>query len=167
MKVETRTIEHADGRLEVRRIFADENMVDWDAKNPLAFEKSIVWLDDAIELEYVRFALIRNARSRRGELVIDDGKRRIVGYARLTPDAPYDRSIQGYARRVFYVFNDEMEQDAHRNGMVHPVSRCVDPHTVLPTVMGKMPRCNKSMRLTLAHLNSAEVRPPGAPEEAI
>ena len=167
MKIETRKIQHADGRLEVRRIFADENMGDWDAKNPLAFEKSIVWLDDAIDREYVRFAMIRNARSRRGELVIDDGTRRIVGYARLTPDAPYDRSIQGYARRVFYVFNDEVERDARRDGMVHPVSRCVDPHSVLPTVMGKMPGCNKGMRLTLAHLNSAEVRPPSAPEEAL
>ena len=159
MKIETRSIEHTDGRLEVRRIFDDDNMGDWDAGNPLAFEKSIVWLDDAVDREYVRFALIRNARSRRGELVIDDGKRHLVGYARLTPDAPFDRSDQGYARRVFYVLSDEAENMAHQDGMVHPIHRCVDPRTVLPTVIGKMPRCNKRLRLTQAHLNSAEVRP--------
>ena len=38
MKIETRKIQHTDGRLEVRRIFADENMAGWDAKNPLAFD---------------------------------------------------------------------------------------------------------------------------------
>ena len=32
MKIETRKIQHADGRLEVRRIFADENMGDWEYK---------------------------------------------------------------------------------------------------------------------------------------
>ena len=167
MKIETRSIEHTDGRLEVRRIFDDDNMGDWDAANPLAFEKSIVWFDDAVDREYVRFALIRNARSRRGELVIDDGKRHLVGYARLTPDAPFDRGDQGYARRVFYVLNDEAEQLARQDGMVHPIHRCVDPRTVLPTVIGKMPRCNKRLRLTLAHLNSAEVRPPETSEEVL
>ena len=50
---------------------------------------------------------------------------------------------------------------------VHPIHRCVDPRTVLPTVMGKMPRCNKRLRLTQAHLNSAEVRPETSDETTL
>ena len=159
MKIRTRMIHHSDGPVEIRRVFDDGDMIFWDAGNPLAFEKSIVWLDNSLDREYVRFAMIRNARSRRGTLVVEDGIRRIVGYAKLTPDAPFDRGDKGYARRVFYVLSDELENESRQNGFVHPVSRCVDPRTVLPTVMGKMPHCNKRLKLNRSHLNSAEVRP--------
>jgi hypothetical protein len=156
MRLDTQTIDHDDGRMEVRRIFDGDNMLFWDSENPLAYEKSIVWFDEALDMEYVRFALIRNARSRRGPLVLTDPSKRILGYAKLTADAPHDRSDEGYARRVFYLLSDDMEREHVTNGMVHPVSRCVDPRTVLPTVLGQMPRCNQNLQLSIGHLNSAE-----------
>lgn len=156
MRLETRQIDHEDGRVEVRRVFDGDNMLFWESDNPLAYEKSIVWFGEALDMEYVRFALIRNARSRRGPLVIQDPSKRILGYAKLTADAPRDRSDEGYARRVFYLMNEAMEREHCSDGMIHPVSRCVDPKTVLPTVLGNMPRCNQQLQLSIGHLNAAE-----------
>ena len=80
---ETKTVDHGNGTTEIVRIIDDDNLQTWSKSNPLAFEASIIWLVPIEDQPYVRVALIGNAETRRGKLMLDDGKRKTVGYSRL------------------------------------------------------------------------------------
>ena len=77
--VKTRNIVHDDGRLEIRRVISADNLVDWEQDNPLAFERSIVWIRPVMDLPYVRTAFVKNARSRRGPLLTASEDQTVVG----------------------------------------------------------------------------------------
>lgn len=132
--VKTRNIMYEDGRLEIRRVISADNLVDWEQDNPLAFERSIVWIRPVLDLPYVRTAFVKNARSRRGPLLTANEDQIVVGYSKLTADAP----MQGldylyYQRRVFYLKSQDLEGVADVNASVN----CIQPSTILPTIWGE------------------------------
>jgi hypothetical protein len=135
--VRTRVVNRPDGRQEVFRLLSTEDLANWSNDEPLAYEKSIVWLEDISGLRFVRVAEVRGARSRRGRLRLS-GTQRLIGYAKLMPDAPRDPSTKGYTRRFFYLQNTDLAP-----GGSTP-DRAVDPKTVLPGVRGAAPKQERS-----------------------
>ena len=132
--IETRNILHNDGRLEIRRVISADNLDDWDKANPLAYERSIVWIRPVLDRKYVRAAFVKNARSRRGPLLTANEDQIVVGYSKLTADAP----MQGldflyYQRRVFYLTRQDLEGSAD----VAASANCMRPESVLPTQWGE------------------------------
>lgn len=122
--------ERKDGTHEVVRLLSPEELKHWSKDDPLSFEKSIVWLCDVQSLPYVRVKLVHSALSRRGPIYLQGGAR-VVGYSKLTPNAPRDAQHKGFTRRVFYL-TDADQQGAP--GAVPPSA--VDPRTVFPGVRG-------------------------------
>lgn len=147
--MKTRVMQHKDGRREVVRVLTTEELVSWSAEHPLAYEKSIVWLENIERLRFVRVAQVRCARSRRGPLVVNTGQR-VVGYSKLMPDAPRDQQTQRYSRRLFYLTAPDCD---HQNEAL-PHS-AVDPRTVLPGVEGSKP-AGQSPRTIQAQKTRAE-----------
>lgn len=131
--LELREIQLPDGSLEVVRVLTDNVIGHWSAKRPLAFEKSIVWLQPIAELDFVRVGWVRNAQSRRGPLFVRDVGM-VVGYSKLTADAPRDVARKTFTRRLFYL----TENDLHLNLNQIP-SGVYDPKTIFPGVMGDEP----------------------------
>ena len=137
---ETKTIDHGHGSTEIVRIIDDDNLQNWSKTNPLAFEASIIWLVPIEDQPYVRVALIGNAETRRGKLMLNDGKRRTVGYSRLTADAPRLGIDQHYERRMFYIKNnDPQSYNEEPKISMLPVG-ALDPTTILPTIRGEPPQ---------------------------
>ena len=108
--IETRNILHSDGRLEIRRVISADNLEDWDKENPLAYERSIVWIRPVMDCLYVRTAFVRNARSRRGPLL-----------------------TANYQRRVFYLMQEDLGGEAD----VQTNANCMRPESILPTQWGQ------------------------------
>ncbi len=131
--INTRRVPRADGGEEIVRILDDQLLNKWRRDNPLAFEKSIVWLRPLETLDFVRVAMIRTAKSRRGPLLCSAGVT-ILGYAKLTLDAPFNPQTRAYSRRVFYL----MENDSELNMNQFPKG-ALDPQTILPGVVGTAP----------------------------
>lgn len=131
--MKTRRIKHQDGRLEIIRVLSTEDLVAWSDEDPLAYEKSIVWLEDIKALAYVRVVQVRCATSRRGPLVLNSGER-VVGYAKLMPDAPRDTKTRRFARRLFYL----KESDSEKPTTPLPAT-AVSPRSVMPGVPGETP----------------------------
>ena len=132
--METRNILHNDGRLEIRRVISADNLGDWDKDNPLAYERSIVWIRPVLDRQYVRTAFVKNARSRRGPLLTANEDQIVVGYSKLTADAP----MQGndslyYQRRVFYLMHEDLQGKAD----VRSNANLVRPESILPTQWGQ------------------------------
>lgn len=132
--IETRNILHSDGRLEIRRVISADNLEDWNKENPLAYERSIVWIRPVIDRLYVRTAFVRNARSRRGPLLTANEDQIVVGYSKLTADAP----MQGidslyYKRRVFYLMQEDLRGEADVQTNVNVIR----PESILPTQWGQ------------------------------
>ena len=71
--MKTRRIQHRDGKTEIVRVLSTEDLIAWSDDDPLAYEKSIVWLEDIDHLGYVRVARVCCAKSRRGPLVVNSG----------------------------------------------------------------------------------------------
>jgi hypothetical protein len=131
--MKTRRIQHQDGRTEIVRVLSTEDLVAWSDDDPLAYEKSIVWLEDITKLGYVRVVRVCCAKSRRGPLELNSGER-VVGYAKLMPDAPRDTKTQRFARRLFYL------KDLDRSGMNDKIPvTAVDPRSILPGIAGEIP----------------------------
>ena len=126
----TRTKIHEDGRREIIRMLSASSMDDWKQDDPLAYEKSIVWLEDVEALPYVRVAMVHGAKSRRGPLHFD-GPGRLVGYAKLLPDAPKTPDTNTYSRRIFYV------READQQPSAEPPAKAVDPKSIFPGVAGE------------------------------
>lgn len=129
--MKTRQIQHQDGRTEIVRVLSTEDLIAWSDEDPLAYEKSIVWLEDITNLGYVRVVRVSCAKSRRGPLVLNSGER-VVGYAKLMADAPRDAKTQRFARRLFYL------KDSDRvDGSGSLPATAVDPRTILPGIAGE------------------------------
>lgn len=119
-----------DGAHEIVRLLSPEELENWSKDDPLSYEKSIVWLCDIRALAYVRVKQIHSAASRRGPLYLQ-GNARVVGYSKLTPNAPRNARSNGYTRRVFYLTTADLD------GSVADVpSSAVDPKQVFPGVGG-------------------------------
>lgn len=125
--VKVRTKQHADGRVELIRVLTADDS--WSAEDPLAYESSIVWLEDIDALPFVRETIAVGVRSRSGKLRAT-GVGRVVGYAKLADDAPMDPETRGFRRRFFFL------KDKDRSGERIP-RQAVDPRTVLPGVPGR------------------------------
>lgn len=131
--MKTRRIQHHDGRTEIVRVLSTEDLIAWSDEDPLAYEKSIVWLEDINNLVYVRVIRVCCAKSRRGPLVVNSGER-VIGYAKLMPDAPRDAKTQRFARRLFYL------KDSDRPDKSASVpAAAVDPRSILPGRRGEAP----------------------------
>ena len=130
---ELREISLGDGSLEVVRVLNDNALGQWSPSRPLAFEKSIVWLQPIGELDFVRIAWVRNAQSRRGPLYVRDVGM-VVGYAKLTADAPRDPQTKNFSRRLFYLTEDDLLLNLNQIP-----SGVYDPNTIFPGTMGTAP----------------------------
>jgi hypothetical protein len=138
--MKTRTVYHSDGRIELRRIMTAQGLKHWDHKYPLAYERSILWLKPMGALEFVRVAVVRNARSRRGPLLAGNSHQLVLGYSKLTVDAPLmPGNEMCYLRRVFYV----TQQDILLNEYSGLNENCLLPSSILPTVWGEQFRLSE------------------------
>jgi hypothetical protein len=131
--VKTRRVRYPDGRCEIVRVLSADDLSSWSGNDPLAYEKSVVWLEDIADLPYVRVAEVRCARSRRGRLRLSSAER-VVGYSKLMADAPRDPETKRFTRRLFYL----KDNDGSR-GESAPPDHAVDPSTVLPGIRGNRP----------------------------
>lgn len=131
MTIKTRTVMRKNG-YEVLRVLSATDLTEWSDDDPLAYEKSIMWLEDIDPIRFVRTVEVRCARSRRGALNLSTGER-VIGYAKLTPDAPRDPKTDHYTRRLFYL----KASDTDPRSSVPPDA--VDPRTILPGVRGHAP----------------------------
>jgi hypothetical protein len=132
--MKTRTVYHNDGRIELRRIMTSQSLKDWDRRYPLAYERSILWLKAIGGRDFVRVAVVRNARSRRGPLLTGNSNQVVLGYSKLTVDAPLmPGNEMCYLRRVFYV----TQQDILLNEYSGLNENCLRPGSILPTVWGE------------------------------
>ena len=129
-----RRIIHKDGRVELERVLNREDLESRTLAGPLAFERSIVWLEDVERLYFVRAVAVDTARSRRGPLQAR-GAGRVVGYSRLTADAPVSEETGCYVRRLFYV----KDRDAVIASLDQLPATAVDPRTVFPGLAGERP----------------------------
>ena len=108
--VKVRTVRLRDGRYELVRLLSNDDLAGWSKADPLAYEKSIVWLEDIESLRYVRAVQVRCAKSRRGPLRLNSGER-VVGYSKLLPNAPRDPQTDRYTRRLFYLKPCDIETE--------------------------------------------------------
>jgi hypothetical protein len=138
--VKTRRVRYPDGRCEIVRVLSADDLSSWSENDPLAYEKSVVWLEDITDLPYVRVAQVRCARSRRGRLRLSSAER-VVGYSKLMADAPRDPETKRFTRRLFYL----RDNDARR-GENAPPNHAVDPSTVLPGIRGNRPAARRMGR---------------------
>ena len=129
----TRKIRHPDGRQEIIRVLSTDDLAHWNHDDPLAYEKSIVWLEDVTPLPYVRVIEVRCAKSRRGRLRLSSAER-VVGYSKLMADAPRDQATKRFTRRLFYLKDVDLPLPG-----AAPPTHSVDPRTVLPGVRGETP----------------------------
>lgn len=128
---------YADGRIEIKRIFDRDSLGVWDHHNPLAYEQSIMWMQNVHNYPFIRSTMVPNARSRRGPLLSSGTRQLVVGYARLTADAPRNGHLgQYYLRRVFYL----TAHDLTKPDIVRLDASCLDPSTIMPTVAGDVYR---------------------------
>jgi len=132
----TRTIEHEDGRLEILRVLSPDEMETWDRDAPLAYERSIVWLEDVRRLDYVRVAEVSKATSRKGPLRWK-GSGRVIGYSVLTRDAPRNPDDKTFTRRLFYLKVGDRDSDPYGEYQHKPPRHAVDPRTILPGEEGR------------------------------
>ena len=109
-----------------------------NGSNPLIHEASIVWNEDISGLDFVRVATIRNARHRRGRLLMDDPRITVIGYSRLADDAPADPESRTFTRRVFYL----REEDSRLNMNAFPAGS-IDPQSIEPGKPGIPPKLSE------------------------
>ena len=138
MKTRIRFLDN--GAREVIRLLGPEDLENFSYDDPLLFEMSIVWLEDVESFPFVRVKTVRNARSRRGPLSFGNSAR-VVGYARLMPDAPRDPGTAGYIRRVFYLKKDDATDPA-----APAPAGAYDPKSLLPGVEGRQSRWESGSR---------------------
>ena len=124
---QTRTIQHADGSVEIIRVLNDATLISFEEWDPIAYEASIVWLEDINQIDFVRFMLATTCETRTGKL-IPQSNGRILGYSKLTVDAPTNPN-GFYTRRIFFRF-------AGDDNCPHPPKDVIDPLTIAPGERG-------------------------------
>ncbi|MBP87964.1 MAG: hypothetical protein CMJ64_14775 [Planctomycetaceae bacterium] len=149
--LKTRTLPRSDGGMEILRILDDSVLRRWTPNDPVSYEKSIVWRQSLDGLDFVRVAFIKTAKSRRGALVLS-GDLIVLGYAKLTDDAPIDPETQRYTRRIFYL----KDEDSSLN-MNHFPAGSIDPRTILPSVCGEPPKVEQVERGYPWYVSRAEL----------
>ncbi|MGA4844568.1 DUF6009 family protein [Streptomyces sp. G45] len=105
------------------------------AKEEIAHESEIVWLEDIERLDYVRQSLDRLPTRRGKPAYHRDG--RMVGYARLAPDAKPSRPSGTFRRRVFWLLphdRDSVPTGLYAKGAP---AEAVDPSTLAPRCKGR------------------------------
>ncbi len=102
----------------------------------LKHEIAIIWLEDITHLAYVRVRLDRwcSARQRRPWFRSDENGR-LVGYAVLSPDAPNTGQPRMFARRLFWLRDDDRTR--YRN---YPAYGSVVPSSLQPGLPGRLAR---------------------------
>jgi len=153
----TRIVNNDDGSREIIRVLDTQTLGSWSPQRPLAFEKSVVWLRPIENLDFVRVALLRGALSRRGPLVAE-GAGVVVGYTKLTTDAPRDPSTGAFTRRLFYL----KDEDSLLNMNQFPPN-AIDPRTILPGVVGEPPKVEELERGYPWYLCRSELGLPAPP----
>jgi hypothetical protein len=143
--VSTRNVRRADGALEIQRILNGRSLGSWTEQDPLAFEKSVVWLQPLDSLDFVRVAVIDHAHSRRGPLSCPNMI--VLGYTKLTSDAPRNSATGAYRRRLFYL----RPADSRLNLNETPEG-AIDPRTILPGAAGSPPAAVEFERAYPSHL---------------
>ena len=131
--MKTRIRELKDGAQEIIRLLSPEEMEGWSRDDPLSYEKSIVWLCDISKLPFVRARIVDGVMSRRGPIYLGEDVH-VVGYSKLTPNAPHSPDSNGYVRRVFYLKASDMDGAARYSQLG------LDPRTIFPGVVGEPPR---------------------------
>jgi hypothetical protein len=129
--IETRTVTHEDGRSEVIRVLDLDELDAASFTDPVSYEKSIVWLEDISEVDRVHVALVRCCNSRTQPLELE-GLGRLIGYSKLTSNAPLDPQTRLFTRRIFIIPDDD-EGLKITNRYVVPAGT-VDPKQILPSI---------------------------------
>lgn len=129
-----RTVTYRDGRCEIVQVLDDDQLQDWSKSDPLGFEASVMWLYPPDKLPFVRVMTVRNCKSRRGRLSTG-GTGRVLGYSRLTSDAPFNGDTGGFVRRVFYVREDDLQNNRIMEDRIP--KKAVDPASLAPGIHGK------------------------------
>ncbi len=129
--MKTRMRELKRGAVEVIRLLSPDDLEAYCKDDPLLYEKSIVWLESRDKLPFVRVKSVRKAVSRRGPISFGEGGR-VVGYSKLTPNAPRDRDTRGYVRRVFYLTSHDLARDESSIP-----AAAYDPQSLLPGMPGR------------------------------
>ena len=129
-----RTVTHTDGRCEIVQVLDDDQLQDWSSSDPLGFEASIMWLYPPQKIPYVRVMTVRNCKSRRGRLSTG-GTGRVLGYSRLTSDAPFNSETGGFIRRVFYVRETDLQDNRILEAPIP--EQAVNPTSIAPGVHGE------------------------------
>ena len=137
MIIPNRIVRVGEGRVEIQRQVMPTPPEQWKPEDPLPFESSLLWLWPIESLDYVRVAVIQNAKTRRGPLVIK-GDILLVGYSKLSDAAPPHPRTQCFARRLFYL----TPEDGARNLNDIP-DMAIDPQTLLPGQPGDAPDLTK------------------------
>ena len=132
-----RTVTYRDGRCEIIQVLNDDQLQDWSKSDPLAFEASIMWLYPPEKIPYVRVLTVRNCKSRRGRLSTG-GNGRVLGYSRLTSDAPFNGDSGGFVRRVFYVREDDLQNNRIIADRIP--KKAVTPTSLAPGIHGEHAR---------------------------
>jgi hypothetical protein len=100
----------------------------------IAHEEDLVWLEDAVSLDYVRQSLER-LPSRRGKPAYHrDG--RMIGYAVLDKTAKPSPASGTYRRRVFWLLPHDRDEQPDGLYATGAPSEAVDPRTIQPRVKG-------------------------------
>jgi len=127
VKAEHRRVEHDDGRIEIVRILDDHTLKDWKEWNPIAYEASVVWIKNVANIPFVRSMWVTKCNSRRNRLV-PDGSGEILGFSKLTTDAP--TNPEGYyTRRIFFRLDGDADLSEFPPG-------ALVPKTILPGILG-------------------------------
>ncbi|MEZ0069930.1 hypothetical protein ABIA32_005978 [Streptacidiphilus sp. MAP12-20] len=105
------------------------------ADDEIAQEAELVWLEDINALDYVRQSLDRLPNRRGRPAYHRDG--RMVGYARLEPDAKPSKASGTFRRRVFWLLPHDRDTDRTGLYSTGAPAEAVDPRTLSPGRKGR------------------------------
>ncbi|MBV2353832.1 transcription factor [Streptomyces sp. J2-1] len=103
-------------------------------EDEISHETELVWLEDISDLDYVRQSLDRLPTRGGKPAYHRDG--RMIGYARLGPQAKPSRSSGTFRRRVFWVLPHDRDTDPDGLYAKGAPAEAVDPRTLAARVKG-------------------------------
>ncbi|GGO98709.1 hypothetical protein GCM10012280_63480 [Wenjunlia tyrosinilytica] len=105
------------------------------SEDELLHEDQLVWLEDPTDLDYVRQSLDRLPTRRGKPAYHRDG--RMIGYARLAPQAKPSRSSGTFRRRVFWLLPHDRDSDPQGLYATGAPAEAVDPRTLAAGSKGR------------------------------